>query len=863
MKVVHPNSPKTGTMARSSSDLAPMGSTIGVSNNDRSSSIPSGSSQPQSPNPNPHHIGYHGRATTCDANLCQTARSSLVTNNTHHNSTSSRGSGSSLYRDLQLIGQCKNCEKEYRCSCCQKCNHLMVFYSPRQIYEIFFDKVVYFRVSLMNSRKSPTNPDSISAAVFRHHDPQLYTALFKRKFIGRQDFEALDGRQTDSEVLGTSLQNAFSSKSSPAINIPSSSSYCSLLATSSPDSPLRLTPLRLQTNSCLQSCLMCDGCSQASKPRVSNITFSTVTSATGLPTIAAEPSRPRSSSYWKPQERNPDHPSEVPNNIGQISPQPPPVSPAPDQKQNPLVDGTSSTTNPATTTVAHSQTSSLTVATSTTTLGSPSTSSLSYCKSPKSPAPSHKVSFGLIEDESDESCSSESGMVILKAKDGTTFDRNELEKDPSLKRVSEWSFPIFHISERHKHTVLTRVTYAVFKESDLFRTFKLPYQKFFNFFHALEMGYWEIPYHNRIHAADVLHGCYYLTCHPVKAFIGRPSSPELPFPGLDVAPLPISDSMSELELMALFTAAAMHDFDHPGRTNAFLVASEDKKAILYNDRSVLENHHAAESWRLLCQRENNFIEGLDSAETKRFRYLVLEYILATDLKQHFDIIMQFNDKISDMDLSNEADRVLVSQTLIKFADINSPAKPFGLHRQWTERICQEFYEQGDEEKKRKMPISPYMDRSEPDVAKLQDSFIAHIVNPLAIALNEAGLLPVLPGLEESELVINLKHNHQKWLLEIEAQNSSLNPGDAETLGIIHNSQISPMQCLPEEESEDSSNNSVILNNNFEENIVKKISTNPLSNGHTVGHTANSKNEKFEAFGITIRALNGSVREEYL
>lgn len=77
--------------------------------------------------------------------------------------------------------------------------------------------------------------------------------------------------------------------------------------------------------------------------------------------------------------------------------------------------------------------------------------------------------------------------------------------------------------------------------------------------------------------------------------------------------------MSTLELMALFTAAAMHDYDHPGRTNAFLVAAEDKKAILYNDRSVLENHHAAESWRLLQMPEYNFIEVLDAAETKRFR----------------------------------------------------------------------------------------------------------------------------------------------------------------------------------------------------------------------------------------------------
>ena len=145
--------------------------------------------------------------------------------------------------------------------------------------------------------------------------------------------------------------------------------------------------------------------------------------------------------------------------------------------------------------MAHSQTSSLTVATSTTALASPSTSSisLSYCKSPKSPVPSNKVSFGLIEDESDGSCNSEAGMTNVKVKDGTLFDRNELEKDSALKRVSEWSFPIFQIADRHKFTALTRVTYAVFKESDLFRTFKLSYQKFFNFFHALEMGYWEIP----------------------------------------------------------------------------------------------------------------------------------------------------------------------------------------------------------------------------------------------------------------------------------------------------------------------------------------------------------------------------------
>ena len=235
---------------------------------------------------------------------------------------------------------------------------------------------------------------------------------------------------------------------------------------------------------------------------------------------------------------------------------------------------------------------------------------------------------------------------------------------------------------------------------------------------------------------------------------------------------------------------------------------------------------------------------------------MLEYILATDLKQHFDIIMQFNDKAPDMDLSNEADRVLMAQTLIKFADINSPAKPFQLHRQWTERICQEFYEQGDEEKRRRMPLSPYMDRDEPDVAKLQDSFIAHIVNPLAVALNEAGLLPVLPGLEEPELIINLKHNHQKWLLEIEA-NSSATPTGAEELALSNSSQnhIHPpsMQCLPEEVDEESPNNSIINNNleDYPSPTHKKISNGSavvaekLPNGGPVFVNSDSSIGRFE------------------
>ena len=68
--------------------------------------------------------------------------------------------------------------------------------------------------------------------------------------------------------------------------------------------------------------------------------------------------------------------------------------------------------------------------------------------------------------------------------------------------------------------------------------------------------------------------------------------------------------------------------------------------MLYNDRSVLENHHIAASWDLLTSvPDNNFLENLDEAEMKRFRFLIIEAILATDLKLHGEILTDFKTKV--------------------------------------------------------------------------------------------------------------------------------------------------------------------------------------------------------------------------
>lgn len=44
--------------------------------------------------------------------------------------------------------------------------------------------------------------------------------------------------------------------------------------------------------------------------------------------------------------------------------------------------------------------------------------------------------------------------------------------------------------------------------------------------------------------------------------------------------------------------------------------------------------------------ENNFLLNLDEAELKRVRFLIVEAILATDLKMHFDILSEWKAKVS-------------------------------------------------------------------------------------------------------------------------------------------------------------------------------------------------------------------------
>lgn len=92
-------------------------------------------------------------------------------------------------------------------------------------------------------------------------------------------------------------------------------------------------------------------------------------------------------------------------------------------------------------------------------------------------------------------------------------------------------------------------------------------------------------------------------------------------------------------------AGACHDVEHPGVSNIFLIESNDKIALNYNDSAVLENHHVATAFQILHRKDFNILKNFSKPDYKRIRKLMVDAILATDMAQHFNKFTQFKNTI--------------------------------------------------------------------------------------------------------------------------------------------------------------------------------------------------------------------------
>jgi GAF domain-containing protein len=259
--------------------------------------------------------------------------------------------------------------------------------------------------------------------------------------------------------------------------------------------------------------------------------------------------------------------------------------------------------------------------------------------------------------------------------------------------------------------------FYLFQKFNLFETYRISNEMFFRYLFELRSRYNDVPYHNWIHAGDVTE---YLSYE------------------LELANL--TSVLTSLEIFAMLVATTAHDTNHDGFNNIYNVKAETPLGILFKDQSVMETHHCTQLIEVLSKEEFNLLAALSPVDNKKVWTLMIRLILATDMAHHFRLVKQMTELLDGegIKMDNTDHRLLVMQMLLKVADISNVSRPFELADKWCDVLCDEFFRQGDSERKQGIELtSPLNDRENSNKPKSQIGFYNFICIPLYTAVARA------------------------------------------------------------------------------------------------------------------------------
>ena len=185
----------------------------------------------------------------------------------------------------------------------------------------------------------------------------------------------------------------------------------------------------------------------------------------------------------------------------------------------------------------------------------------------------------------------------------------------ALSKVGTWEFDPFEFFDTPEigGKGLVYSVWYLCDKYDLFKIFpSISPKKFMRFLTLVEDGYLDNPYHNKIHATDVVSNvAYYLNN---ASFFKK--------------------HISAFDNFTAIISAAVHDLGHDGNNNAYHITTMSDLAITYNDISVLENYHIASTFKILKRADCNWYSSLTKPIQKYLRLSMIDIVLATDMKYH-------------------------------------------------------------------------------------------------------------------------------------------------------------------------------------------------------------------------------------
>jgi hypothetical protein len=257
----------------------------------------------------------------------------------------------------------------------------------------------------------------------------------------------------------------------------------------------------------------------------------------------------------------------------------------------------------------------------------------------------------------------------------------------------------------------------------------------------------ETLYHNSMHGADVTHSSYIFITHSNAEKLAK---------------------TNVIDILSIIIAALGHDLGHPGLTNMFHMNDSTDIAITYNDISILENYHASLLFRTLRKSENNIFEKLSNIDYKIIRKRMISEILSTDMANHGKVVSVIKSKIvlnenNEFRLNllsgNEQTKNEEQQSLLDFilhlADLAHNTKLFDVSLKWVALLSEEFWRQGDLEKKKNLPVSFLCDREKYNIPQSQKGFITGFIVPTFEIM-----VTVFPSLKFT--LENANNNLKEW-----------------------------------------------------------------------------------------------------
>ena len=308
--------------------------------------------------------------------------------------------------------------------------------------------------------------------------------------------------------------------------------------------------------------------------------------------------------------------------------------------------------------------------------------------------------------------------------------------------IESKDFDIFNFENTvGKENTLPFIGSFIFKKFDFSKIFK--YQKFNNWSKKIAEGYLRSnPYHNDRHAADVTQTCFlYLLQEGVQEI----------------------SKVDNIDICILIVSSMCHDFKHPGVNNNFLKLTKDKLALRYNDISILENMHIAQTFKLINKYpECDIFSGVDNKIYEKMRKKMISCVLATDMANHSKHLNFMKNVIEKKENSDKnVDNQEFMNLLIHSADISNPTKPFDIYLKWAKLVVEEFFIQGDKEKE--LGLVCTCDRTKVKLNNNQIGFIDYVVKEY-VSLN----IQIFPSLKftydnlikNREIFVNYKEDNK-------------------------------------------------------------------------------------------------------